>query len=145
MTKEEAVAELDGCEYRKEGSPALFRRMKEAGLVAVFGASDDLMEFRGAIDDEAGLGPTYVGPEGIMHSECEEGQGCPYFRRTLEHAPSITPHFDPGNGLTFRYATEHIPGVVTFRVFETDDGVRSPYCEGIVFRLSHVGTMEEGS
>jgi hypothetical protein len=63
VTPEEAAAELDANQYGNEGSKDLFARMKAAGLVAVFGASDDLMEFRGAIYDEAGCydgGTVYV-------------------------------------------------------------------------------------
>lgn len=54
ITVPDAAKALDGCQYREEGSRDLFALMKASGLVAVFGASDDLMEFRGAIDDEIG-------------------------------------------------------------------------------------------
>jgi len=54
MDTKEAAAQLDGSQYGQEGSRELFAAMKAAGLVAVFGASDDLVEFRGAIDDEVG-------------------------------------------------------------------------------------------
>lgn len=53
---------MNGREYRNEGSDALFAQMKRDGIVAVFGASDDLMEFRGAIYDEVGC---YDGGLGI--------------------------------------------------------------------------------
>lgn len=46
MTRDEAAEQLNGNEYRKEGSPTLFAAMKAAGLVAVYGASDDLMEMK---------------------------------------------------------------------------------------------------
>ena len=38
---------LNGREYGQELTPAEAQRAKEAGIVVVFGASDDLMEFRG--------------------------------------------------------------------------------------------------
>jgi len=83
-----AAAALDGCEYRKEGNPDLFASMKEAGLVAVFGASDDLIEFRGAIDDEAGHGYAYFSEEGLLETDCED-ERCPYFEKLLAGAPHI--------------------------------------------------------
>ena len=49
------VAEaLNGCEYGEELSPVMERSLKDGGVVVVFGASDDLTEFRGAIHDEGG-------------------------------------------------------------------------------------------
>lgn len=56
----EVANQLNGCQYREEGNRELFKAMEEAGLVAVFGASDDLVEFRGAINDEVGA---YEGAE----------------------------------------------------------------------------------
>lgn len=56
MTKEQLAAHLDGNDYRDEIGRELEKQAKEAGLVVVFGASDDLMEFRGAIYDEIGAG-----------------------------------------------------------------------------------------
>ena len=54
MTKEELAALINGREYRDEVTPEIIQNAKENNLVIVFGASDDLMELRGAIDDEIG-------------------------------------------------------------------------------------------
>lgn len=54
MTAAELAALLNGREYRKEMSRDEEQVAKAAGLVVVFGASDDLMELRGAISDEVG-------------------------------------------------------------------------------------------
>ncbi|NML67621.1 hypothetical protein HHL22_20665 [Hymenobacter sp. RP-2-7] len=54
MTKESLAALLNGRDYREEIDNAEAAQAKAAGLVVVFGASDDLLEFRGAIYDEVG-------------------------------------------------------------------------------------------
>ena len=54
MTMETLAAILDGREIGSEITKAEADQAKAAGLVVVFGASDDLMEFRGAIYDEIG-------------------------------------------------------------------------------------------
>lgn len=121
MTKEEAANLLNGCEYRSEGSPELFSTMAESGLVAVFGASDDLMEFRGAIDDEAGVwdGSTV----GISM------QGPSPVGTNVGDPTTITAWFER-DGYSWTYETDRPH--VCFDVLE--DGV--PYCKGIVISLS---------
>jgi hypothetical protein len=54
MTKEELAALLNGREYTKEITESEERLAKGSGLVVIFGASDDLCELRGAINDEVG-------------------------------------------------------------------------------------------
>lgn len=53
FSKEDFAALLDGREYGSELSIEEELLAKESGLVVVFGASDDLIEFRGAIRGEA--------------------------------------------------------------------------------------------
>lgn len=45
---------LDGRRYGNELSRDEEKELKDLGLVVVFGESDDLTEFRGAINDEVG-------------------------------------------------------------------------------------------
>ncbi|HXE63261.1 MAG TPA: hypothetical protein VN519_06945 [Bryobacteraceae bacterium] len=54
MTREELAAKLNGREYGEEMTKEEGAEAKRNGVVVVYGASDDLMEFRGAIYDEAG-------------------------------------------------------------------------------------------
>ena len=54
VTKEELATMLDGRQYRDETTPEIEQFAKENNLLIVFGASDDLCEFRGAIEDEFG-------------------------------------------------------------------------------------------
>ena len=51
MTAAKLAEQLNGIEYPASISRDLEAQAKAAGLVIVFGASDDLMEFRGAIHD----------------------------------------------------------------------------------------------
>lgn len=132
MTAKEAAAMLDGNEYRQEGARLLWDEMKTAGLVAVFGASDDLMEFRGAIDDERdcyGGGLVKITPAGLPISKCGEGEDCPYFKAEVKDAATIEGVWDE-DGFSWSYRTA-IPHE-TFIIRE--DG--EPYCRGIVFILA---------
>jgi len=52
MNKEQLARLLEGREYREETTDELEILAKANGLVIIFGASDDLMEVRGAIYDE---------------------------------------------------------------------------------------------
>jgi len=54
MTKEQLAAKLNGREYGSEMSEDEEKLAKSAGLLVVFGYSDDNTEFRGVIHDEAG-------------------------------------------------------------------------------------------
>jgi hypothetical protein len=51
---EHVIQELDGVQYPPRGCDEVFEYAKDNGLVIVFGASDDLVELRGAIHDEVG-------------------------------------------------------------------------------------------
>lgn len=135
MEVKEAAATLNGSEYANEGSKELFSQMKASGLVAVFGASDDLMEFRGAIYDEVGAydgGTAYLTKEGLLTDECGNRNPCPYFERMKAKAAVIDALWaaEQGYSWTFKTAIPH----ETFEVVE--DG--QPYCRGIVFRLADV-------
>lgn len=133
MTPKEAAAALDGNEYGKEGSSELFTRMRANRLVAVFGASDDLMEFRGAIKDEVGCfdgGTAYLTMAGLVTPECDD-EKCPHEERRKETAATIEAKWDT-DGFSFVYETD-IPHA-TFIIKEDGEN----YCRGIVFALVDV-------
>lgn len=54
MTKEMLAEQLNGNLNRYEIDKEQERLAKESGLIVIFGASDDLLEFRGIINDEIG-------------------------------------------------------------------------------------------
>mgnify|MGYP005756307979 CR=1 FL=1 len=135
MDVKEAAAALNNSQYRNEGSRELFQRMKEAGLVAVYGASDDLMEFEGAIRDEIGAwegSTTYVTKDGLLVNECEDDD-CPHFKRLKAKSAVIEALWCEEGDYSWTYRTA-IPHE-TFEVLEDDD----KYCRGIVFSLYDLG------
>ncbi len=131
MTKEEAAEALNGSEYGEEGSNELFAMMGEAGLVAVFGASDDLMEFRGAINDEVsayGGATAYVNDRGLYRAHCDDDR-CPHEADIRKQCRTIGATWD-SDGYSWIYDTDILHD--TFDVLE--DGEK--YARGIVFSLA---------
>lgn len=139
MTLKELAELLNGREYRNETTPEIEAAAKESGLVIVFGASDDLMEFRGAIDDEIGAyegAEVRIDAEGIMpdFGEIIDAYGNKmksalrdYFRR--ENGGNTIHALWAVAGWSWTYATP-IPHE-TFNIMEAGE----PYCQGIVFAL----------
>lgn len=123
---------LEGREYTKEITTAERASAKEHGIVVVYGGSDDLMEFAGAIYDEVdcfGGGSAYLTTDGLLENACEDG--CPYFEAKEAIATKIEAVFD-NDGYTWTYKTD-IPHE-TFNIMEGNEF----YCRGIVFKLSDV-------
>lgn len=128
LTVQEAASQLDQSQYGDEGSKELFSAMKAAGLVAIFGASDDLMEIRGAVYDECGLEAWFT-PDGLLRNECEN-EDCPAYAKAKAAAGKVRALWGAEPSFSFTYET-YIPHE-TFVVMEDDD----PYCRGIVFALA---------
>jgi NTP pyrophosphatase (non-canonical NTP hydrolase) len=133
ITAKEAAAALDGNQYREEGSKELFARMKEAGLVAVFGASDDLLEFRGAIDDEIGAyeGTTaFLVRGGLLVNACDD-ERCPEFAAKKKEASTVEAIWAPKTPDVSWLIKTNLPHE-TFEIKEDDE----TYCLGLVLSLS---------
>lgn len=134
MTKDELAAKINGRQIGKEITGAEINAAKKAGLVVVYGASDDLMEFEGAISDEVGA---YEGGEAfILDGElltddngCESE--CKWFMAARKNAVKIEACWDE-SPFTWTYETD-IPHA-TFEIYEG----KEKYCRGIVFKLSEV-------
>lgn len=131
MHAKKLAALLDGREYcgeitREEGLMA-----KAAGLVVVYGQSDDLVEFDGAIMDEfnACNGTTVLlTPKGVLEP-CEDD--CPHYERAAACAVELKAIWDRDGYLwVFEAPFPH----ETFEIF--DDGDK--YCRGIVFALADI-------
>ena len=129
MTALELANRLNGREYRKEITKEEEKLAKESGLVVVFGASDDLAEFRGAFDDEFGAG---------KHTEIkffeyepieEDGCHCKFHKKAYESAKAKVDFFWGRDGYSWVVETSFTsePFVIT------DEG--EPYCSGRVFNL----------
>lgn len=133
MTPQEAADQLNGGEYGEEGSKELFKAMAHAGLVAVYGASDDNMEFSGAINDEVGCyggGMAYLNSDGLLQNDCS-ADDCPYFVEIKKTATTIKAVWCIGEfSWTFETTIPHVKFIIN------EDG--EPFCEGIVFALADV-------
>lgn len=126
MTIREYAEMLNGREY---GYPQFTKEeieiAKQNGFVIGYGASDDLMEFDGALCDEAGCfdgGMVYLAGTGVVEYGSAETKSIEAVWCDKERTD------DAGNVITWTYKTE-IPHE-TFMIY--DDG--EPYCEAIVFR-----------
>lgn len=137
MIEKEIADMIDGLEYGEEIRPDIIEYAKKNGAVIVFGASDDLMEFRGAIKGEADCyrGKTvYFGLSGELRSFCDN-PFCPYFDALREKASKIEAVWD-SEGYSWTYKTD-IPHE-TFEILE--DGIKYlKYCRGIVLSVDAVG------
>jgi len=91
MTTQELAKKLDGRQHRDEINEEEESQAKENGIVIVFGASDDLIEFRGAIYDEVGAydgGKAFLTSNGLVENMCDDDD-CPYFKEQLKKAKTI--------------------------------------------------------
>jgi hypothetical protein len=140
VTPESLACQLNGREYRDEITPAEEKAAKAAGLVVVFGASDDLAELRGAVCDEFGAydgGSFLIDERGALPSErdddWEDDDLLDYLTRKKQ-ASKVVALWCAGPDYSWTFKTK-IPHA-TFDVLE--DGEK--YCRGIVFRLADAGS-----
>lgn len=140
MTAKELAATLSGREYGMEIRPGEEHEAQVAGLVVVYGYSDDNVELRGAIDDEIGAyeGTTvYLTHDGILQEPDCGQDDCPYFAKEREKAKSIKAVWHDEGGPCWTFETD-IP-YETFTIME--DG--APFCVGIVFSMADIGGHDE--
>jgi hypothetical protein len=133
MTAQALAALLNGREYREEITKEEVKIAAESGLVAVFGYSDDGMEFVGAIDEQVGCyngGTAYLTSAGLLTNDCGSDD-CPHFSKMKAKAATIEAIFDK-DGYTWVYET-----AIPHETFEiVDDGEK--FCRGIVFAMADV-------
>lgn len=143
LTVAQAAALLNGLEYPAREIEQHHKALRAAGLVAVFGQSDDLMEFRGAIYDEIGAwdGATaYVDCEGLMPSWDEAGRheeaATDYLRRkpSMRAIEAVWSPDEPEASWLIRTEIPH----ATFDIMEDGD----LYCRGIIFALSDLARKD---
>lgn len=133
MTKEQLAERLNGVQYGDETNMEIEREARESGLVIVFGASDDLVEFRGAINDEgSGLGHVMVDRKGLLpdRDQVEDDAELEVLFGRWKTARRIDPLWCKEPGYSWTYKTD-IPHA-TFEVAEDEES----YCRGIVFALN---------
>ncbi len=113
MTKEELAEMLNNRAYLHETTPELEQLAKDNNLLIVFGGSDDLCEFRGAIFDEIGC---YDGGT-IRHKELSK---------------PIEALWCSGRDCSWSYETE-LPHA-EFNIYDDDE----LFCIGMVVDLNHI-------
>lgn len=127
---------LDEREYGCEMDKDVEKFAKENDLVIVYGASDDIMEFRGAINDEIGCydgGTAYLDGNGLIENKCDD-EDCPYYQDLLKAAVTIKADWCNPKDYCWTYETA-IPHEI-FSIVDKDlkaEGVT--YCAGIVFSM----------
>lgn len=133
MNAKEMAAKLNGREYRDEIEDDESAEARRCNLVVAFGASDDLLELRGAIEDEVGAydGTTCgidVENHEIMPSE-DSDDFCPKCRSRAKIA-LITAEWCPKEPKASWLITADVP----FEPFDImEDG--ELYCRGAVIDL----------
>lgn len=133
MNIKELAERLNGREYGEEIARFESKIAEESGLVIVYGASDDLAEFEGAIYDEVSCydgGTIYLDSDGIASIECDNVD-CPLFKKYLKQCKTIETIWNK-EGYSWAYKTD-IPHE-TFDIME--DGEK--YCRGIVFAIAEL-------
>lgn len=136
MNAKELAAALNGIQYPVRIQSNIFKQAVDAGLVIVHGGSDDLIEFSGAMVDEAGVydgGEVLIDREGVLgdFSDVEhEVEACRKWLARSDKARKIEALWDKEPGYSWTYKTD-IPHE-TFEVMEGEDH----YCRGIVFALA---------
>lgn len=130
------ATELNGREYGNELTDAEEKEIKKKGLVVVYGYSDDNIEFRGAINDEAGCyagGDIFIDAKGVLpdleNLDCEPDEMRDYLKREKK-AVKITAVWSPKKpDCSWIYKTK-IPHE-TFKIMEDSE----LFCVGIIFNI----------
>lgn len=136
MNAKELAERMNGREIYAEITADEAAQAAADGLVVVFGASDDLVELRGAIYDEVGAydgGIVRINKDGVVQApDCTNGADCKYFKAATKDVKEIKAVWCGEGKAPWSYDTE-IPHE-EFNIFE--DG--ELYCTGIVFSMEDV-------
>lgn len=131
-SRELLAAALTGRDIGQEIECFEEKLAKEAGLVVVYGYSDDLVEFRGAICNETGCyrgEKILLNAKGLFEDPDNDCDNCPYLQKAKEEMKVIKAVWGK-DGISWTYETT-IPHS-TFDIME--DG--EVYCRGIVFDVA---------
>lgn len=131
ITIKEIAELIDGIEYTEKIDHRITNLACKNNIVIVYGASDDMMEFRGAIEEEekSYMGTTVkIDSNGIIGNRCDNCN-CPYHQQQKDECKHYVKALWGTGDVSWNYETniEH----KTFHIRE--DG--KVYCIGIVFSL----------
>lgn len=138
MNTKEIAEQLDGIQYGDRIPQNIITQAKAAGIVIVHGASDDLIKFHGAIDDDLYCyndEKFWITGKGLYPvNKCNEGDNCPnYVKPTKNTAVPLYTLWDGAPcaaNWSFRFRIPHY----TFKIWDEE----CLYCIGIVFSLIDV-------
>lgn len=133
LTKESLAAALNGGQYPFDPTAEQIKQAKDAGLIIIYGASDDLMEFRGAFRDEVGVwdgGTVHLDRKGVQdRDQCDSDEEIADYTIRKRTSRAIEALWCAEGDYSWTYQTD-IPHA-TFEIVE--DG--EPYCRGIVIDI----------
>ena len=135
ITKEELATRIDGREYGKEVTREDINQAKQAGLVIAFGASDDILELRGAINDEIGAWEgalIQMAPDGKIPPAKDQEVLKRYGAMPTLH--TIEAIWSPKGDLPLSWLIKTDLPSAPFTIMEDGD----PFCVGVVFELPAV-------
>ena len=133
LTKETLAKQLNGRQIGAEISSEESKAAAEAGLVVVYGASDDLVEFAGAIDDErGGPGDLLLTKQGLLEEHEDDYCECKFcgYKDAKKQAHTIEAFWCKDKTYSWTYRANTIPHA-SFDILEGTE----KYCRGIVFAL----------
>ena len=143
MNAKELAEKLNGMEYPCHDVYEKINGARTSGLVIVHGQSDDLVEFRGAINDEIGAYNgcvALVDDKGLipLRSDIDEDNDEALLDCLLRKKSAKTIEAIWGkDGYSWTFKTD-----ITHETFEiVDDGEK--YCRGIVFALADAGQQKK--
>jgi hypothetical protein len=139
-TSKELAMMMHGSDIRDCPSKEHKRLAKESGLLIVYGASDDLMEFDGVFSEELGAPCTALvhkrGALADSHDDCE----CKFcaFEAMRNKFAKITSHWCNGE-IAWTFSAE----VAVFDEFDVvEDG--EVYCRGLVIDVAELPDVTSG-
>jgi len=128
---------FNGRDYGEEVSDAEEKKLKDRGIVMMFGASDDLVEIRGAVYGEVsayrGAKINFFNGE-LIESERDK-EGCPYLKHCKGLVKTVEAFWcedKSDEDFTWTFKTD-IPHV-TFRIYDGGED----YCRGILFYVDEI-------
>ena len=138
LSKELLAGLLTGREYGKEMAKEEEMQAKVAGLIVIFGASDDLMELRGAVHDEFschGGSVALLDIKGVLpfREDIDNDEQLKDYWARVPTARAVDALWDKEDGISWTYRTD-VPHA-TFEIVE--DG--ETYCRGIVIDVADLG------
>ncbi|MFS1704298.1 hypothetical protein [Alteromonas sp. AMM-1] len=137
MNAVELANELNGTEYPFRPTREVIQKAIDNSLVIVYGASDDLMEFEGAIVEEIGVydgGTAYVYKCGVLGSrdDLDTDEELELWFKNKSDSKPIEAKWCDDDNYSWTYQTD-IPHA-TFDIVEGDE----KYCRALVFSVDEI-------